>query len=480
MFCVWDRLYRLDLADPKATPRPVNLVAQADDVMLELQRAQLDKEISEAVISPDGKSLAVVARGEIFVRSTAEGYPTRRVTNTPGRERDLAWSPDGRVLYFASDDPGLAGESGTDGGTSNLGKYSIYQATVSLAREDISPKKEDGGKDKPDAKGSSDEPAKSEPGKDDAKPASDDSKKDDSKKDDGAKSGAPDKPKKPDFGKRWAEALEFKIELVATDPKDMRFPVPSPDAKALLVTRGLGDLVLIELDGMKQRVLFTGWNEPEAQWAGDSRHIVYSVEDLDFNSDIWLMDTGGFDSFDPASTFKATPPINLTRHPDEDTMPRLSVDGKVLTFFSQRGEQNDQVDVYQVYLDKELEGMTAYERDEYYKKQSELVGKRKPAETPAFALKKLAIAKTSEKPEDAAKDPAPQAPPAPAAKPDEAKAEDAKPKPKKPVPMQFDADDAYLRIRRITSLPGPKASLQITPRRTGLSSPARSTASSRS
>ncbi len=456
VFCVWDRLYRLDLADPKATPQAVNLIAQGDDVTLEIQRTALDKEISEAALSPDGKTLAVVARGEVFVRNTGENYPTRRVTNTPGRERDLAWSPDGRVLYFASDDPGLAASTGVDGaGEKNLGKYSIYAASVSLAREDINPEKKDDAADKKkdDADKSPEKPEKKEdePKKNDAKPAApDDAKKDDAKADKA-------KPKKPDFGKRWAEALQFKIESVVTDAKDMRHPEPSPDAKCLLVERGLGDLVLVELQGMKQRVLFTGWNDPDVQWAGDSRHIVYTVEDLDFNSDIWLMDTGGFESFESASTFKLVPPINITRHPDNDVRPRLSADGKVLTFLSERGDQNDQLDIYQVFLDKDLEGMTAYDREDYFKKAAEAAAKRKPAETPAFVLKAIAAQNPGGNAGAAADDPK---------KPDAAsKPDDAKPKPvaKKPEPWKFDADDAYLRIRRITALPGGKGALQITP-----------------
>ena len=395
-----------------------------------------------------------MARGEIFVRNTGEGYPTRRVTNTPGRERDLAWSPDGRVLYFASDDPGLAASTGVDGaGEKNLGKYSIYGASVSLAREDINPEKKDDAAEKKKDEG--DKPAETpekkddEAKKDDGKPSGpDEAKRDDAKAD-------KSKPKKPDFGKRWADALQFKIESVVTDARDVRHPEPSPDAKCLLVRRALGDLVLVELQGMKQRVLFTGWNEPDVQWAGDSKHIVYAVEDLDFNSDIWLLNTGGFDSFDGASAFKPAPAVNITRHPDNDVTARLSADGKVLTFFSERGDQHDQLDIYQVYLDKDLEGMTAYNREDYYKKAGEAAGKRKPAETPDFVLKALAI----QNPGGHAGAEAGNGEAKPAV------ADDAKPKPaaKKPEPWKFDADDAYLRIRRVASLPGGKSLLQITP-----------------
>src|SRR6185295_10823222 len=105
-------------------PVAVHIPVAADTAQLDSQRTNLDKNVSEAALSPDGKTLAVVTRGEVFIRSTEEGRPTRRVTETPGRERDLAWSPDGRVLYFSSDEPGV---------------YALHTATVALSREDIEP-----------------------------------------------------------------------------------------------------------------------------------------------------------------------------------------------------------------------------------------------------------------------------------------------------------------------------------------------------
>ena len=57
---------------------------------------------TEMALSPDGKEVAFVFRGDVFV--TAAGYPaTRRVTSTPEQERSVAWAPDGRSLYYASE-----------------------------------------------------------------------------------------------------------------------------------------------------------------------------------------------------------------------------------------------------------------------------------------------------------------------------------------------------------------------------------------
>lgn len=57
---------------------------------------------TEFAISPEGKEVAVVIRGEIFVTSTEHGT-TRRITYTPEQERSVSFSPDGRALLYASE-----------------------------------------------------------------------------------------------------------------------------------------------------------------------------------------------------------------------------------------------------------------------------------------------------------------------------------------------------------------------------------------
>ncbi len=51
-----------------------------------------------AVPSPDGKQMAFISRGDVFVTSVE--YPTtRQVTSTPQAERHLSWGKDNRTLY---------------------------------------------------------------------------------------------------------------------------------------------------------------------------------------------------------------------------------------------------------------------------------------------------------------------------------------------------------------------------------------------
>ncbi|MBL8991046.1 MAG: PD40 domain-containing protein, partial [Phycisphaerae bacterium] len=234
---------------------------------------------------------------------------------------------------------------------------------------------------------------------------------------------------KVDYGKRWAESIRFEVKpLPIPDlpagkndgmfgPED-RSILPAPDGRKVLFVRGLGDVILLDLTKKEARRVLEGWNEPEVQWASDSRHIVFAREDTDFNSDIWLMDTGE----------SKAEPVNLTRHPDSDDSPQLSADGKVLYFRSERAGDNGDFDVWYVTLDRTLDGLRPYELEEHFKKAADAAKKRKPIDAVVW---------------DGA-DPVPAAKARPA--------------------LKFDgAADAYNRARRLTTFPGSEGNLAITP-----------------
>lgn len=69
---------------------------------------------SEFSLSPNGKEIAFIHRGEVFVASVAEGT-TKRITNTPQQERSVSFSPDGRSLVYASE---------------RNGSWDLYQSTI--------------------------------------------------------------------------------------------------------------------------------------------------------------------------------------------------------------------------------------------------------------------------------------------------------------------------------------------------------------
>lgn len=58
--------------------------------------------VTQTVLSPNGKEVAFVVRGEVFVTSV-EGGLTKRITNTPQQERSVQFSPDGRSIYYATE-----------------------------------------------------------------------------------------------------------------------------------------------------------------------------------------------------------------------------------------------------------------------------------------------------------------------------------------------------------------------------------------
>lgn len=432
-FVVWDTLYTLDLRNAQAEPQAVQIGVTADGQLSETERIDVSRQATEVALHPSGEAIAMVARGELWVRSTKEDRPTRRITQSHAREQNIAWSPDGRVLYFAVDDEQSLG--------------SIYAASVTLSLEDIAPPKpveKDEPAEEPVAEPAGDppsdppaDPAADPAGEPATEPAAGDQKAGDENGDSKEKK-EDDKESKPDYGKRWAESITFTVEPVVTGATWDRTPMPSPDGKFLLLVRSRGDLILRDLQSGTERVLFNSWNEPEVLWASDSRHIVYAVQDLDFNSDIFLMDT----ALDAEGKLREA--VNLTRHPDNDISPRLSHDGKVLTFLSDRDDNNWDWDVYAIYLDRELESMRSYDLAAYFEEAAKSVKKLKPLEPTEVK------AVDAEKVDDAAPDE--QA----AKKDDTSEAKAAK-------PLEFDADDAYRRVRRITSLPGSEADLMITP-----------------
>ena len=67
--------------------------------------------INEMSISPNGKEIAFIARGEVFVTSIDKSF-TKRLTNTPENERFVSWGPKGESVIYSSE---------------RNGKWSVYK-----------------------------------------------------------------------------------------------------------------------------------------------------------------------------------------------------------------------------------------------------------------------------------------------------------------------------------------------------------------
>ncbi|MFZ1691742.1 MAG: S41 family peptidase [Flavobacteriales bacterium] len=85
----------------------------------------------EYAISPNGKEIAFIHRGEVFVSSVAEGT-SRRITDTPEQERNVSFSPDGRTILYASE----RGQSWDLYTTSLVRKEEKYFFNATLLKEE--------------------------------------------------------------------------------------------------------------------------------------------------------------------------------------------------------------------------------------------------------------------------------------------------------------------------------------------------------
>jgi Tol biopolymer transport system component len=83
------------------SPVKVQVTIATDD-RYPIERTISVGKADEMNLSPNGKEVVFVHRGEVFVTSVAEGT-TRRITNTPEQERSASFSPDGRTILYASE-----------------------------------------------------------------------------------------------------------------------------------------------------------------------------------------------------------------------------------------------------------------------------------------------------------------------------------------------------------------------------------------
>jgi tricorn protease len=87
---------------PNGQPQKVNIRIATDAKSNNEGVLQVNGGIRDMAVSPNGKEVAFIYRGEVFV-SAVEGSVTKRITNTPEQERNVSFSPDGKSLLYASE-----------------------------------------------------------------------------------------------------------------------------------------------------------------------------------------------------------------------------------------------------------------------------------------------------------------------------------------------------------------------------------------
>lgn len=92
-------LYRMNKG---SQPEKININIVTDQTQRPVVEQTITSGADDLAVSPDGKEIAIVLRGDVFVTS-AEHRTTKRITNTAVQERGVSFSKDGRTLYYASE-----------------------------------------------------------------------------------------------------------------------------------------------------------------------------------------------------------------------------------------------------------------------------------------------------------------------------------------------------------------------------------------
>ena len=95
-FAIW----KLDTESGKTAEIPITRRGAASGPAIE--RLQLTNRISELQLSPDGKKVAFIVRGEVFAASAADGGDAARVSKSTAEEYQVSWAPDSRRLVYVS------------------------------------------------------------------------------------------------------------------------------------------------------------------------------------------------------------------------------------------------------------------------------------------------------------------------------------------------------------------------------------------
>ena len=98
------RIWKLDTESGRASE--VAITRRGASAGPTVEHVRMNDQIQELQLSPDGKKVAFVVRGEVFAASATDGGDAARVTVSPADESQIAWSPDSRRLVYVSDRDG--------------------------------------------------------------------------------------------------------------------------------------------------------------------------------------------------------------------------------------------------------------------------------------------------------------------------------------------------------------------------------------
>ncbi|HMX82000.1 MAG TPA: S41 family peptidase [Saprospiraceae bacterium] len=298
------------------SPKKLNISISVDNLGNQVKNMPVLGDVSEMAVSPNGKEVAFVKRGEVFVTSVKEGT-TKRVTNTPEQERSVSFSPDGRSLVYAGE---------------RNGSWNIYTSTIARKEE-----------------------------------------------------------------KYFFNSTLLKEEGVVTTDKEEFQPAWSPDGKEIAYLEERTALKVINLDSKKTRLIMPGDKnysysdgDQAYTWSPDGKwFLVNFLQDNQWISQCGLVSAeGGKEVF------------NLTKSGYNNFAPKWAMDGKMMTWFSDRdGMKNDaswggEGDVYGMFFTKE-----AFDRFKLSKEDFEILKEEEEA-AKKDSLKTAEASKKDDKKDD--------------------------------------------------------------------------------
>ncbi|MEF8809474.1 MAG: S41 family peptidase [Bacteroidales bacterium] len=127
------------------------------------------------------------------------------------------------------------------------------------------------------------------------------------------------------------QSLKFETLRLTHTEEPEENPTVSPDGNKIAFIRDNGTLITAEIDTEQAELTNTttlreGWASPGGlTWSPDSKWLAYSLDDLNFNSEVYIH-----------SADNSQGPVNVSMHPKGDYQPFWSPDGSKLGFLSER------------------------------------------------------------------------------------------------------------------------------------------------
>lgn len=140
------------------------------------------------------------------------------------------------------------------------------------------------------------------------------------------------------------KSFKWSIEPIFTSSSEEIAFELSPDKSQIAIIQEPGTLIIADIDSSGNitgnKTLLDGWATPSGvSWSPDNQWLAYSLEDLNFNEEIFIHKADN-----------SIAPVNVSMHPRGDYNPVWSMDGSKLGFLSIRN--NGDADVWFAWLNE--------------------------------------------------------------------------------------------------------------------------------